>query len=1065
MGNFSFLLKNDEYESFSKPCIEAENMIATSTVATAFMARRALEQAVHWIYSHDSYLEAPYRATLSSLVWDDDFRDIVDSELHKQIVLLIRWGNHAAHGGEIKEREAILALHHLYQFVNFIDYCYSNEFVERYFDEKCLPLSANIKYRETPQSMIKLQDSLPELPDFHEQMAAQSVEVQETYTEKRETAAQRQDVPFHIDQLSEAETRKLFIDIDLRLAGWIFEENCRVEIAVDGLKHGSGIGYCDYVLYGKNGKILAIVEAKKASVNPEVGEVQVKEYAEALEKHIGYQPICFITNGLKHYILDGPNRRQIAGFYSQEELQLVMDRRHLQKPLEDISSKIRDDISGRHYQKHAIASVCEAFSNHRRQALLVMATGAGKTRTAVSLVDILSRHNWVKNVLFLADRTSLVKQAYDSFRKLLPDLSVCNFLEDKEGAQSSRMVFSTYPTMIGAISGQEEVNQRPFTVGHFDLIIIDESHRSIYQKYKSIFDYFDARIVGLTATPRQDLDKNTYGFFNLENGVPTYAYDLEEAVKDGYLVTYHSIETKLKLPTDGLHYDDLSEEEKEHFDSKFEDDSCEKDIDGSVFNSFVFNKSTVEIVLNELMTRGIQTASGDEIGKTIIFAKNHDHAEYIRGIFNNRYPEKGSDYAQVIDYSIKHYQTLIDDFKIKEKYPQIAISVDMLDTGIDVPEVVNLVFFKKVRSKTKFWQMIGRGTRLCKDLFGPEQDKENFLVFDYGDNFDYFRADPRDGEGRHIVSLTQRLFNIKVDLIRELQGLQYQEDQFARAYRQQLVSELQGRIESLNELDFRVRMVLDTVYSYRKLESWQNLTTVTSETIQKNLSPLLFDEDKEDEMARRFDLWLLHIQLGQLTAKSSTVHISQVMKTARALSAIGNIPQVFEQAEIIRKVQEPEFWKEVNLSDLEKIRLAIRDLLQFLDKTDRKPYYVNFEDRILSTVHETTAFLQVNDLRSYNEKVEHYLKTHLDEESISKLYHNKKLTSDDMLALEKLLWEKLGSKADYIVENGFLETKVLTQEPFKSYGSVQLLFQHQLPVLRNIVQIIELINNRAGEAA
>lgn len=937
MGNFSFLLKNDEYESFSKPCIEAENMIATSTVATAFMARRALEQAVHWIYSHDSYLEAPYCATLSSLVWDDDFRDIVDSELHKQIVLLIRWGNHAAHGGEIKEREAILALHHLYQFVNFIDYCYSNEFVERYFDEKCLPLSANIKYRETPQSMIKLQDSLPELPDFHEQMAAQSVEVQETYTEKRETAAQRQDVPFHIEQLSEAETRKLFIDIDLRLAGWIFEENCRVEIAVDGLKHGSGIGYCDYVLYGKNGKILAIVEAKKASVNPEVGEVQVKEYAEALEKHIGYQPICFITNGLKHYILDGPNRRQIAGFYSQEELQLVMDRRHLQKPLEDISSKIRDDISGRHYQKHAIASVCEAFSDHRRQALLVMATGAGKTRTAVSLVDILSRHNWVKNVLFLADRTSLVKQAYDSFRKLLPDLSVCNFLEDKEGAQSSRMVFSTYPTMIGAISGQEEVNQRPFTVGHFDLIIIDESHRSIYQKYKSIFDYFDARIVGLTATPRQDLDKNTYGFFNLENGVPTYAYDLEEAVKDGYLVAYHSIETKLKLPTDGLHYDDLSEEEKEHFDSKFEDDSCEKDIDGSVFNSFVFNKSTVEIVLNELMTRGIQTASGDEIGKTIIFAKNHDHAEYIRGIFNNRYPEKGSDYAQVIDYSIKHYQTLIDDFKIKEKYPQIAISVDMLDTGIDVPEVVNLVFFKKVRSKTKFWQMIGRGTRLCKDLFGPEQDKENFLVFDYGDNFDYFRADPRDGEGRHIVSLTQRLFNIKVDLIRELQGLQYQEEQFARAYRQQLVSELQGRIESLNELDFRVRMVLDTVYSYRKLESWQNLTAVTSETIQKNLSPLLFDEDKEDEMARRFDLWLLHIQLGQLTAKSSTVHISQVMKTARALLLLAISRRFLSRLKLSGKYRSLNFGKKLTCLIWKKFVLLFEIYYSFWIKQTVNP--------------------------------------------------------------------------------------------------------------------------------
>ncbi len=1116
MGNFDFLLNNEEYKSFSKPCIEAESMIATSTVATAFMARRALEQAVHWIYSHDSYLEAPYRATLSSLVWDDDFREIVDSELHSQMVLLIRWGNHAAHGGEIKEREAILALHHLYQFVNFIDYCYSNEFVERTFDENLLPLSANIKFRETPQSMAKLQNSLPNLPDFDEQMASHSLAVQEAYTEKRETAALRQDVPFHIDQLSEAETRKLFIDIDLRLAGWTFEKNCRVEVAVHGLKHGTGTGYCDYVLYGKNGKILAIVEAKKASVNPEVGEVQVKEYAEALEKQIGYRPICFITNGLKHYILDGLNRRQIAGFYSQEELQLLMDRRHMQKPLEDISSKIRDDISGRHYQKHAITSVCETFSNNRRQALLVMATGSGKTRTAVSLVDILSRHNWVKNVLFLADRTSLVKQAYDSFRKLLPDLSVCNFLEDKDGARSSRMVFSTYPTMIGAISDQEEVNQRPFTVGHFDLIIIDESHRSIYQKYKSIFDYFDARIVGLTATPRQDLDKNTYGFFNLENGVPTYAYDLEEAVKDGYLVAYHSIETKLKLPTDGLHYDDLSPDEKEYFDSKFEDGSSEKDIDPADFNTSIFNRNTVEIVLDELMTKGIQTASGDEIGKTIIFAKNHRHAEYIRDIFNERYQEKGSDYAQVIDYSIKHYQTLIDDFKIKEKYPQIVISVDMLDTGIDVPEVVNLVFFKKVRSKTKFWQMIGRGTRLCKDLFGPEQDKENFLVFDYGDNFEYFKADPREGDGRHIVSLTQRLFNIKVDLIRELQGLHYQDDQFAKEYRQQLVTELHERMVSLNELDFRVRMVLDTVYTYRKLENWQNLTTVTSETIKKDLSSLLFEENKEEEMARRFDLWLFQIQLGQLLAKPATVHISQVMKTAKSLASVGNIPQVFAQAEVIRRVQEPEFWEEVSLSGLEKIRLALRDLLQFLGKTEYIVYYVNFDDHILSTVHDTTPYLQVNDLRSYNEKVEHYLKTHLDDEAISKLYHNEKLTSQDLLALETLLWEKLGSKSDYqqhyenkaiprlvreiigldrestnqvfskflsdeslnakqisfvklivdyIVENGCLETKVLTQEPFKSYGSVQLLFQHQLPILRNIVQTIELINDRAGEAA
>ena len=1116
MGNFDFLLKNEAYASFSKACVDAENMLATSTVATAFMSRRALEQAVHWVYSHDSYLEAPYRATLSSLVWDEAFKDILDPELHSQLVLLIRWGNHAAHGGEIKEREAVLALHHLYQFANFIDYCYGNDFVERSFDEALLPLAKAIKVRETEQAIVALKESLPVTPDFHEQMASQSPEVQKVYQEKRETAAQRQEVTFSVDHLSEAETRQLFIDIDLRLAGWAFGKNCLVEFPVQGLETISGKGYCDYVLYGQNGKILAVVEAKKASINPEVGEVQVKQYADVIEKVFGYRPICFFTNGLKHYIIDDSGRRQVAGFYSQDELQLMMDRRHLQKPLQDISSKIKDDISSRYYQKEAIARVCEAFSANRRQALLVMATGSGKTRTAVSLVDILSRHNWVKNVLFLADRTSLVKQAYDAFRKLLPDMSVSNFLEDKASARSSRMVFSTYPTMLGAINGQEELSQRPFTVGHFDLIIIDESHRSIYQKYKAIFDYFDARIVGLTATPRQDLDKNTYDFFKLENGVPTYAYDLDQAVKDKYLVSYHSIETKLKLPTDGLHYEDLSQAEKEYFDSQFEDDSMERDIDGTNFNSSIFNQSTVEIVLDELMNKGIQTASGDEIGKTIIFAKNHRHAEYIRTIFNERYPQKGSGYAQVIDYSIKYYQSLIEDFKTKDKLPQIAISVDMLDTGIDVPEVVNLVFFKKVRSKIKFWQMIGRGTRLCKDLFGPNQDKEYFLVFDYGDNFEYFRADPQEGQGRLILPLSQRLFNIKVDLIRELQALGYQDDEFAQSYRKQLVDELHGRIEKLSELDFRVRMALDTVYTYKERENWQALTMVSSQTIQEKLSPLIFDETREDEMARRFDLWMFQIQIGQLSANPSAIYIRQVMASAHALEAVANIPQVLAQSDIIKKVQEPEFWTEVSLSGLEKVRLALRDLLRFLDKDERKMYYVNFDDEILSTVEGSTANLQVNDLRSYKEKVEHYLKAHLDEAAIAKLYHNEKLTKEDLLSLEELLWEKLGSKSDYerdyedkaiprlvreiigldraaanrafsnflsdeglnskqiafvklivdyIVENGYLDKANLAQEPFKSYGSIQTLFEYQMPVLRNIVQVIDAINAHAGAVA
>lgn len=1117
MGNFDFLLKDEDYATFAIACIEAERMISLSTVSTAIMSRRALELAVKWMYQFDRDLKIPYRDNLSSLVYHDDFKDIVGYDLLQQIKLVIKWGNNAAHNsGEVELKEAILSLHHLFQFVNYIDYCYGENYVERHFNETLLPLSLGVKTRETPTAIQALQDTIPADRPLIELREEKSPQVQEDYSNKRETAVERQEVAFKVDTLSEAETRRLFIDIELRLAGWELGNNCLAEVEVNGLETISGKGYCDYILYGKNGKILAIVEAKKASVSPETGEVQVKQYADVIEKEKGLRPICFFTNGLNHYIIDDGGRRQVAGFYSQDELQLLMDRRQLRKPLDGISSKIKDDISGRYYQKEAITRVCEAFSKNNRHALLVMATGSGKTRTAVSLVDILSRHNWVKNILFLADRTSLVKQAYDSFRKLLPDMSVCNLLEDKANARASRMVFSTYPTMLGAIGGQEELAQRPFTVGHFDLIIIDESHRSIYQKYKAIFDYFDARIVGLTATPRQDVDKNTYGFFNLEDGVPTYAYDLDQAVVDGFLVPYRSKEITLKLPTDGLHYDDLSQEEKEYFDDQFGDDVIERDIDGQAFNQFIFNRRTVEIVLDELMEKGIQTASGDDIGKTIIFAKNHQHAEYIREIFNKRYPEKGSDYAQVIDYSIKHYQTLIDNFKVISKWPQIAISVDMLDTGIDVPEVVNLVFFKKVRSKIKFWQMIGRGTRLSKDLYGPGEDKDNFLVFDYGANFEYFRADPQEGTGRHILPLSQRLFKVKVDLIRELQALHFQEDVYARNYRERLVEELHGRVCQLNELDFRVRMVLDQVYTYRELENWQVLTVVSSEAIQEKLGPLMFDADRDDEMARRFDLWLLQIEVGYLIGQPSSQHIRQVMATAQALAGIANIPQVFAQSELIKKVQEPEFWTDASLSDLENIRLALRDLLQYLEKEARKIYFVNFDDQILQVVEEETPYLTVNDLRSYKEKVEHYLKAHLEEEAISKLYHNQKLTKQDLLTLEDLLWNKLGTKSDYerdysnksiprlvreiigldreaanqafstflsnealnaqqisfvklvvnyVVENGYLDKEALRQEPFKSYGSLQLLFEYQLPVLRNIVQVIDLVNHRADEVA
>lgn len=672
------------------------------------------------------------------------------------------------------------------------------------------------------------------------------------------------------------------------------------------------------------------------------------------------------------------------------------------------------------------------------------------------------------------------------------------------------MIFSTYPTMMNAIDSVKHEANRLFTVGHFDLIIVDEAHRSIYQKYHAIFDYFDSLVVGLTATPREDIDKNTYELFNLEDGVPTYAYDLDNAVDDGFLIKYKTIETELKIPSEGIHYKDLTEEEKQAFDDTFEDEPEVKDIDPEAINEWLFNKHTIDLVLKEVMNKGIQDSSGDEIGKTIIFAKNHRHAEMIKERFDLLFPYKGDSYADVIDYSVNYYQSLIDTFSVKEKYPQIAISVDMLDTGIDVPEVVNLVFFKKVRSKIKFWQMLGRGTRLCENLFGPGQDKEGFLIFDYGGNFEFFREDKEIGEARLVTPLTQRLFNLKVELIYELQAIQYQESSFI-SYRIELVNQLFSFVQQLDQNYFMVRMKIKYVDKFSHLDSWKTLTILNVNDLKKHISPLIKPE-KDDELAKRFDLWLFTIELSTLTKSNATRAIRQVMESAQELQKLGTIPQILEQKELIKKIQEPEFWKQPTLEALEEVRLALRELIHFIPKYTQKVYYTNFEDEVISLHEDDAPLLKVNDLRSYKEKVENYIRTHLDNTAVYKLHHNRPLTKKDVEMLEEVLWEKLGSKdqyeksygeksvtllvreligldkgaakavfsdflstenlnsqqsefikliIDYVVQNGYLEKAQLLEDPFKRIGTIVNLFGDNQGQVDSLIQSIDLINNNA----
>ncbi|MGL4363201.1 MAG: DEAD/DEAH box helicase family protein [Cellulosilyticaceae bacterium] len=1112
--NFDFLKSKELFQSFAGSSIEAEKSLLVSPDICAILSRRAVELVVKWVYSFDNDLTVPYQDNISSLIHEPTFRQIIEPELFHLIKYIIRLGNTAVHtNANITRDEAVLSLRNLHEVVRWIDYCYADEYTCGEFDESIL-LTGDEK-RTRPQELQDLYERLSSKDKRLEEIRKENETLRQAMTEQRKTQTATND--FEVDKISEAETRKKYIDIELKLAGWEIGKDCLVEVGVEGMPNATGIGYVDYVLYGNNGKPLAVVEAKKSSKDPIVGSQQAKLYADCLHNQYGQRPLIFTTNGFEiNYTNDaeGYPQRRIAGIFTKDELQLTVDRRNTKVPF--LNVEINNNISNRYYQKESIMAVCDAVDTKHRKMLLVMATGSGKTRTAISIIDVLMRHNHVKNILFLADRKALVKQAKNNFSNLLPSLTLCNLLDSKDNPEQARMIFATYPTMMNAIDDTKRKDgKKLFTPAHFDLIIIDESHRSIYKKYRDIFEYFDAMLLGLTATPKDEVDKNTYDIFELPNQVPTFAYELEKAVEDEYLVDYHTIEVKSKIMEEGIHYDDLSEEEKDEFEKTFEDDETVDDtVSSSAINEWLFNANTIDRVLRELMEKGLRVEGGDKLGKTIVFAKSSRHAQAIVERFNKIYPEYGSHFIKQIDYSINYVDTLIDDFSTKDKMPQIAVSVDMLDTGIDIPEVLNLVFFKKVRSHSKFWQMIGRGTRLCKDLLGAGMDKESFLIFDFCNNFEFFRANPKGKETGISESLTEKIYNTKVEIVRELQDMKYQEEDYI-AYRETLLDELVGDITSLNDESFRVKMHSRYVETYKNRLAWQSLGTGSVTEIKEHIAPLI-TPIAGDELAKRFDHLIYTVDLAYLQNKNATKPIRSIIQTAEELSKLGTIPQVIEQKYIIEKVQTEEFWESADILELEEVREALRELIKFIDKGVQKIYYTNFKDEILE-VNENGAMYNSNDLKEYKKKVEYYLKAHQDELAIYKLRNNKQLNQEDLKTLERIMWEDLGSKAeyekeygdtpvtklvrkivgldrgaaneafskflseeklnvvqiryvkllvDYIVANGMIEdNRVLMEEPFRSLGSITALFKDNMNDAREIMGVIQQIKTNSETIA
>ena len=1077
--------------------------------------KRALENAVKWIYDNDNDLEMPYQDNLSALIYENDFRHLVDQNVFSGITYIVKLGNISVHTNrKINRSKAVLSLKYLFDFMKWITYTYKLNYQEDIkFDVNALP-PENIDFI-SKEARINLENELAQKDEYIQKILKQTEKLRKKLTEARKNNERA--TGFKVDELSEFDTRKQFINLELELAGWDFDKNIEIEFPVIGMPNESGVGSADYVLMGEDKIPLAIVEAKKTKINPKEGKQQGKIYADCIEKMCGRRPIIYYTNGKEIWMWDDCDypERKVSGYYTQKELQQLINRRTQKENLDNVTAN--RDIAGRYYQIEALKKVCESFQEKRRKALLVMATGTGKTRTAISIVNTLLEKGWIQRILFLADRTTLVDQAMGAFKKFLPDLSCCNLLEHKESPEDSRAIFSTYQTMINCIDNlKDKDNQILFTPGHFDLIIIDEAHRSIYKKYQEIFDYFDGLMLGMTATPRSDIDKNTYEFFELENNVPTYYYDYEKAVEEHFLVPYHTIKTDTKFIREGIKYDELSEDEKDEYENLFDEDEAPESIEANAINEWLFNEDTIKQELVTLMDKGLKVEGGDKLAKTIIFARNHSHAQRIEEVFNKLYPFYRGKFAQVIDNKMKSPSDAIDSFEDVNKYPQIAISVDMLDTGIDVPEVANLMFFKPVKSKIKFWQMIGRGTRLCPDLFGEGQDKTQFYIFDCCGNFEFFNENQNGIEPPDSKSLTERIFTCKLDFIREFESMQYQDIPEFKKYRQDLVNEFIEQINNFNKDSFRIRNKRALIDKYSDIKTWQHIDEISYEEIKDSLIPLFYIDDN-DEWAKRFDNIIYSLQIRKLSNKNYNVQVNYIVSFMDDLMKLGTVPLVQERRDYIIKASNKMNFERMGFFELEEMRIKLRDLIKLIDRGGQRSVITHFKDII--NVVDTDDELKITsivDPTNYYKKVKSYLNGNMESLVIHKIRTNQKLTEFDKEQLENILYNQLGTSEDYkktfgdeniittvrklvgldqdtaneifakyindnrlnskqiefvkelikyVSANGVVERKELMEEPFKSFGSVSEVFEGNIGTIKLILDDLDNINNNAREVA
>jgi len=1001
MTNFDFI----QLPQIKSLTLDAEKSTLLDPRSSCINARIALEATLHWMFDHDDELSHPYESNLNAYLKETTFKETTPPHILSSCEAIRRAGNQAAHEYRpipaTTSRYTIAELHKvLYWFTRV----YFDENLKSIFDPNLLPAGATQdKGREEAQ---KLAESLSQR--LEEETKHRAVAEEELAKLREEVAAQKAASQAKPDthDYSEADTRKFYIDLLLAEAGWkVGSDGVKEEYELSGVKRNAtrtGLGYADYVLFNADGKPLAVVEAKKTSIDPIEGKAQAADYADALEAKFSQRPLIYYTNGYELYFWDDQfyPPRKVAGFFKRDELDLAIQRRTTRQSIKQ--AYINKDIVDRPYQIASIRAICSHYEDHHRRSLVVMATGTGKTRTAIALVELLQKANWAKRVLFLCDRDSLIIQTKRAFTKNLPN-TVSVDLRSTRTDTNARICLSTYQTMMNLVD-ETENGVRAFSPAHFDFIVIDEAHRSIYQKYQALFSYFDGLLLGLTATPRSEVDRNTYQLFELEDKNPTYAFELEDAVAKDYLVPYEALKVSTGFTRKGIKYSELSPEEQEEYEDKFSDPitgAMPEEISPEALNRWLFNRPTVEGFVRNLMEYGIKVQGGDKLGKTIIFALNAKHAQFIVDCFDSAFPKHAGRFCARIDYTLgKDAQPLIDKFSDPKLEPTIAVSVDMLDTGIDVPEVVNLVFAKPVYSQVKFWQMIGRGTRLCPNLFAPDDHKKSFLIFDYCGNLDFFANNPEGKIVRTPEAMTAKIFksalalSIRLSKANESIEVGKKHLQFCRDY-----------VNGLNESSFIIRPYLRHVEKYKRDDSWEHLTDEAIADLTTFLAPLPSEFDFGEEYARRWDLLLLRTELALLDGnKEYDSNILAIQRTAEDLRRRSSIPEVKKVMPLLDTILTDEYWETMTIAGLDEIREAMRNLIQYIDPSAKKLVYTTFADKVDPPEPVPNPPKTGLDLTQYRKRMDKLLQDNRDHITINKIRRLIPLTEVDLTELDRLLF-------------------------------------------------------------